>query len=417
MKTLFPLMVAILLIVAVASSMTILTSAATQWEDADLLSDEGEPTLDPLTIAEEAAVQLSETNTEDEQLQIESADEVSQPEQEAEPIPLEPDLSEEPEPNQTEPKMPEETQPDQNENTYRIPSFYQTDYPDDLYGSGTIKNNGCSVTCLAMVATAMTGHTYTPDELAYYFGSWAENNIQRLEMGSEALGLAFYKAKNADYVWPALKDGKYAIVLMNKKSIFTSSQHFILLTGFNEEGKIMVNDPNRDNYSNWQLANGFENGFSKGDILQGYSGAWIYDPDAMPENPPVYSQPRLDMSHENYPGITLSDEDRRLIASLIWVEARGECAEGQQAVAEVVLNRLVSERFPNNIRDVIFGEGQFHAVETGKLKEAEPWQAQYQAIDRALHGDMVLDKQVFFYATTALTSNVFGVIGNHVFCY
>ena len=404
MKTLLPIMVAILLVVAVVSSLTILTGVAAQWENVNSLNDEGEQTLDSLAITEEAAAQLSETNTEDEQLQTESADEVSQPEQETEPI-----LSE--------PEMPEETQPVQTEKPYPVPSFFQTDYPDDLYGSGTIKNNGCSVTCLAMVATAMTGHTYTPDELAYYFGSWAENNIQRLEMGSEALGLAFYKAKNADFVWPALEEGKYAIVLMNKNSIFTSSQHFILLTGYNEEGKIMVNDPNRENYSNWQLEKGFENGFSRGDILQGYSGAWIYDPDAMPENPAIYSQPKLDKSHENYPGVALSDEDRKLLASLIWMEARGECAEGQQAVAEVVLNRLVSDRFPNNIRDIVFGEGQFPAAVTERLNEAEPWQAQFQAIDRALYGNMVLDKQVFFYARTALTPNVFGVIGHHVFCY
>lgn len=298
-----------------------------------------------------------------------------------------------------------------------FPDFYQNDYPDDLYGSGTIENNGCSVTCLAMLASAMTGHTYSPDELAYYFGGWAENNIQRLEMGSEALQLPFRKAKNADQVWPALEDGKYVVALMNKKSLFTSSQHFILLTGYNEEGRILVKDPNRNNYSHWLTAEGLKIGFTKGQILQGYSGAWIYDPDAMPEKPFIYSQERLDMTRENYPGLTLTDEERKMIASLIWVEARGECAEGQQAVAEVIFNRMTSERFPNTVRGIVYGEGQFPTVAQGQLEKAEPWQAQYQAIDRALHGDPVLDKEVFFYARTALTPNVFGIIGNHVFCY
>ena len=268
-----------------------------------------------------------------------------------------------------------------------------------------------------MLASAMTGHTYSPDELAYYFGGWAENNIQRLEMGSEALQLPFRKAKNADQVWPALEDGKYVVALMNKKSLFTSSQHFILLTGYNEEGRILVKDPNRNNYSHWLTAEGLKIGFTKGQILQGYSGAWIYDPDAMPEKPFIYSQERLDMTRENYPGLTLTDEERKMIASLIWVEARGECAEGQQAVAEVIFNRMTSERFPNTVRGIVYGEGQFPTVAQGQLEKAEPWQAQYQAIDRALHGDPVLDKEVFFYARTALTPNVFGIIGNHVFCY
>ena len=45
---------------------------------------------------------------------------------------------------------------------------------------------------------------------------------------------------------------------------------------------------------------------------------------------------------KNYDGkdIVLNAEDRQLLAKVIWVEAQGECFEGQQAVAEVVLNRL-----------------------------------------------------------------------------
>lgn len=340
----------------------------------------------------------------------------------AKPLRVEPEETEEttqpPEAPEPETSEPEATEPEPAEEIQwvnGVPRFFQNDYPDDLYGSGTVENNGCSVTCLAMVATAMTGHLYTPDELAYYFGGWAENNIQRLEMGSEAMKLPFRKAENADSVWPALKEGKYVIVLMNQKSIFTSSQHFILITGLSEDGKIMVNDPNRSNYSNYRTANGLKNGFEKKDILQGYSGAWIYDPQAMPAEPFLYSQPKLDTSHENYPGLTLSEEDRKLLACLIWVEARGECADGQQAVAEIVLNRMESSRFPDTVRGVIYSQGQFSEVTLDYLDKAEPWQAQYQAIDRALHGDLVLEKNVFFYARKALTPNVYKVIGNHVF--
>ena len=66
-----------------------------------------------------------------------------------------------------------------------VPLYLQTDYPDNMYGSGTIANNGCSVTCLAMVASYLTEHEYLPDELARYFGGSAENNIARLEKGAE----------------------------------------------------------------------------------------------------------------------------------------------------------------------------------------------------------------------------------------
>ena len=44
-----------------------------------------------------------------------------------------------------------------------VPLYLQTDYPNTLYGSGTIETSGCSIVSLAMVATYMTDHTYLPE--------------------------------------------------------------------------------------------------------------------------------------------------------------------------------------------------------------------------------------------------------------
>ena len=68
-----------------------------------------------------------------------------------------------------------------------VPLYYQTDYPDVSYGTGTVATKGSSITALAMVATYLTGREYLPDELARDFGDTAENNIQRLETASEEL--------------------------------------------------------------------------------------------------------------------------------------------------------------------------------------------------------------------------------------
>ena len=72
-----------------------------------------------------------------------------------------------------------------------VPLYFQTDYPDTLYGGGTVATDGCGITCLAMVATAMTGHAYLPNELAEFFGGREESNIARLEYGSDKLGLPY----------------------------------------------------------------------------------------------------------------------------------------------------------------------------------------------------------------------------------
>lgn len=296
----------------------------------------------------------------------------------------------------------------------QLPLFFQTDYPNVRYGSGTVATSGCGITCLAMVASYMTGHTYLPDELADYFGGRAENNIRRLEQASDALQLPWRRAKNIHDVLDALQEGDLAILLMESTSIFTNSQHFIVLTGMTEDGKIFVNDPYAPNYDYWLLQNGFENGFQEGDLLCGYSGGWIYDVSAMPEEPFIYVEEKMDIE-PRYPGIELTWEEQQLLAKIVWIEARGEPAEGQQAVAEVVFNRMMSEDFGDTPRSVIFAEGQFRSV--AFLDEAEAWQAQYEAIENALEGPYILPMNVVHFATYAVNDNVWGEIGGHIFCY
>ena len=301
------------------------------------------------------------------------------------------------------------------ENGYsRVPLYFQTDYPNNMFGSGTIANNGCSVTCLAMVATYLTGHEYLPDELAGYFGGAAENNIERLEKGAETMRLPWEKMENFDKTIEALRDGKIIIALMEADSLFTSSQHFIVLTGYNENGLIMVHDPYQPNYEKWDLKRAFREGFEEGDICCGFSGAWAFDKDAMPEDPFLYFEEDL-RGEPRYPDIQLTYEERQLLARVIWVEAQGECEEGQQAVAEVVLNRMASPDFGNTLRGVIYGEGQFRSVPY--LEDAEPHQAQYEAIEAAIYGPYVLPEGVVHFATYPTNNNVWGQIGGHIFCY
>lgn len=312
--------------------------------------------------------------------------------------------------------QPEETVPPPAA-SIEIPLFYQTDYPNNLYSNGTIATDGCSITSLAMVATYMTGHPYLPDELAGYFGGYMENvttNLERLEAASTALQLPWERAENFHMALNALKEGKVVIALMNKKSIFTDSQHFIVLCGMTEDGKILVNDSYEPNYSRWELQNAFLYGFKEGDISCGFSGAWIYDKSAMPEEPFIYTEEKT-FVEPRYTGIGLTWEEKTLLAKMVWVEAQGESFEGQQAIAEIVLNRMMADNFPDSVRGVIYAEGQFKS--TTQLKDAEPTQTQYEAVEAALSGPYVLPMDVVFFATYPVNKNVWGTIGGHTFCY
>lgn len=338
------------------------------------------------------------------------------PETVPETIPEETEIPEIPEETIEEPEeIPEEPEEYDDPEYLKIPLFFQTDYPDTLYGAGTVATSGCSITSLAMVATYMTGHTYYPDELAYYFGGSAENNMKRLENGAEALQLPFWKASNWHETLAQLHDGKIAIALMDMNSKFTTSQHFIVLTGINSDGKIMVNDPMESNYSKWDLEDGLVYGFEEYEIVQGYSGAWIFDKSAMPETPYIYSEEMPQIDNARYPQIQLTPDEEDLLARVIWVEARGESDEGQQAVAEVVLNRMASSDFPDTLNEVIFASGQFKSIEF--LKDADPCQAQYMAIEKAMYGPYILPEEVVHFATFKTTDYCWGQIGGHYFCY
>lgn len=312
--------------------------------------------------------------------------------------------------------LPEQTEPEEKTVTLRngFPLFLQTDYPNVRYGSGTMPTSGCSITCIAMVATYLTGHTYYPDELAGYFGGHVGSNIDRLEYASDMLQLPWQRAENWHKALAAMEEGKIAIVLMNSRSPFTQGQHFIVLTGLTEDGKVLVNDPSGPNYDNWELKAGFENGFHPTTISNGYEGCWLYDPAQMPEEPFIYEEEEVEVECR-YPDLELTQDDIELLARMVWVEAQGEPEEGQQAVAEVVLNRLAADNFQDTLKGVIYAEGQFRS--TAFLEDAEPTQTQYEAVEQALNGPYVLPKDVVFFATYAVNKNVWGKIGGHTFCY
>src|SRR5699024_3156662 len=62
-----------------------------------------------------------------------------------------------------------------------------------------------------------------------------------------------------------------------------------------------------------------------------------------------------------------SQNDIQLMANAVYGEARGEPYEGQVAVASVILNRVNSPSFPNNIAGVIFEPRAFTAVADGQI--------------------------------------------------
>lgn len=139
-----------------------------------------------------------------------------------------------------------------------IPHYLQTDYKDVLYGDGSIASAGCGPSSFAMVASYLTGRTITPVDAAAWCGnayyvtgagtSWAYFQAAASHFGCGAVT----QTMDADTVLQALADG-HPVISSQKRGLFTSRGHFIVLRGLSPGGRVLVNDPNdndRKNYIN-----------------------------------------------------------------------------------------------------------------------------------------------------------------------
>ena len=146
-----------------------------------------------------------------------------------------------------------------------IPLFRQNDprWKDIPYGQGTIETSGCGPTSFAMVISGLEGN----------LGSWDKNGDKILDPGEAAayakaegynsttgegtswalfeqasasrFGLNSTEVEPTNYstVYDALKNG-YPVVVSMHEGHFTKGGHFIVLTGVDTDGQVLINDPN-----------------------------------------------------------------------------------------------------------------------------------------------------------------------------
>lgn len=114
-----------------------------------------------------------------------------------------------------------------------------------------------------------------------------------------------------------------------------------------------------------------------------------------------------------------SDMDiTRLMAALIHCEAGGESYEGQIAVGMVVMNRVESPTFPDNIHDVIYQSGQFTPVTSGKVDRVYNNQSYYESCMRAAEdvlsgmAENPIGGCLYFHRYDGCSGQI---LGNHVF--
>jgi len=117
---------------------------------------------------------------------------------------------------------------------------------------------------------------------------------------------------------------------------------------------------------------------------------------------------------------TYISSDHRLLAKLVYAEARGESYKGQVAVAAVVLNRVASSQFPNTVSGVVYQSGAFSCVSNGSINNT-PDSSCIRAAREALNGWDPTGGCLYYYnPKTAADKWIFSrtvqtVIGRHSF--
>ena len=122
-----------------------------------------------------------------------------------------------------------------------------------------------------------------------------------------------------------------------------------------------------------------------------------YDYDSIAGN-----QPHLTVQSVERTGILLNEEDKMILYKIVEAEAGGEDRTGKILVANVVLNRLEDDSFPDTVAGVVFqkddGVTQFSPVANGKYASAVPDEETIEAVEAALMGEDYSDGALYFMA-------------------
>jgi hypothetical protein len=148
----------------------------------------------------------------------------------------------------------------------------------------------------------------------------------------------------------------------------------------------------------------------------------------------AYAETSFQPTHKK---VKLADDEKLCLAQAIYHEARGESREGQLAVANVIINRAMSKKFPSTICGVVFQNAdkgrykcQFTFACDGRSdlgRERAAWNRSMKMAEDAFYefqkGERpdVVPASTLYYHTTAVaprwsrTFNRVAAIGSHLF--
>lgn len=110
----------------------------------------------------------------------------------------------------------------------------------------------------------------------------------------------------------------------------------------------------------------------------------------------VIPEEETEEAEETGEEIELSQDERQVLLRIVQAEA-GTCdEEGKLLVANVILNRMESDEFPDTVREVVYQKSQFSPVMNGTINTCKITEETESAVSRALNGEDISDGALYF---------------------
>lgn len=114
----------------------------------------------------------------------------------------------------------------------------------------------------------------------------------------------------------------------------------------------------------------------------------------------------------------LEEEEYQVLLKIVEAEAGGEDITGRILVANVVLNRVASDKFPNTVKGVVYQKEnnmyQFSPMHDGRFQRVKVSEETIEAVDRAINGGDLSQGALFFAARKSADPEKMKWFDNHL---
>ena len=109
--------------------------------------------------------------------------------------------------------------------------------------------------------------------------------------------------------------------------------------------------------------------------------------------------------------------EKDLLSRIVMLESGNQSDEGQQAVIEVIFNRINSNEWPDTLYGVLSQKRQFATWSNRNSKRAIPTEQVKRNIELVLNGKTnILPMKTVYFSRGGENSRIERIIGDHVFC-